>query len=267
VQKPIKRKTKPKKLANDKMANIIYDYPKSSCRCYNCTDKTYSYESTGIPSNMSIVNCEIPAMYDCYNNLSLGSDIQPQDNHGYTMLNPKVFDHQYSNDFQSINCSRGQGCPKVQYASKDPRLISASHSGQVLTLDRPPITNTIKLKDVAQDKTLDKYGQGYSTYSNINAGQIVYYINKAQEDAFFLPNFTIPARVYKNLHKDPMGAILTEYNRVPLKSTNPLNTEKNTYEGGLSWIQDSVEHREDLMSRQMGPQLEQRWGSRWKLPK
>lgn len=246
------------------MANIIYDYPKSSCRCYNCTDTAYSYESTGLPSNMSVVNCEIPAMYDCYNNLPFGCDIQPQDNHGYTMINPQVFDQQYSSDFQSVKCPEKQGCPEVQYASKDPRLISVAHSGQVLTLDRPPITNNIQLKNISQDKSLDGYGQKYSTYSDINAGQIAYYTNKAQEDAFFLPNFTISARVCKSVYKDPMGALLPTYQREPLKNNNPLDTKKDTYEGGLSWIQDSMEHREDLMSRQMGPQLEQRWLPRWK---
>jgi len=245
------------------MANVIYDYPKSSCRCYKCADSTYTCATSGTPSNLSIRNCEIPTMYECYNSKLFRNDIEPQDKYGYSTVNPQVLDGKTSEDFQRVECSREKSCPKTQYASKDPRLISVAHGGQVLTLDRPPMDSTPQLKDVSQDKRLNHYGQDYRTYSDIDGGQYLYYINHAQEDPFFSPNFTISSRVEGGLYRDPMGAFKPDYQRKPLKCNDPLNTEKDSYEGGLSWIQDSLEHREDIMARQLAVRNQQRWQPRW----
>ena len=48
-----------------------------------------------------------------------------------------------------------------------------------------------------------------------------------------------------------------------MKSRNPLTAKKDHYGGCLSWIEDSLEHREDIMSLQMRKQLEQKYEPRW----
>ena len=243
------------------MPNVIYDYPKSSCDCYKCTDVSYLSETKGTPSNMPTVNCKTPDMFNCYNSKPFRYNIEPTNQDGYVNLNPDVMISQYARDFQRIENSTNW--PKVQFVSKDPRLISASHSGQVLTLDRPPIETQPDLDTISTDKTLNKYGQDYRTYSDVNAGQISYYIDKSIEDPFFLPVFATSAKSFGTLYQDPMGAMKPIYDRKPLTCTNHLNTTRNNYSGGLSWIEDSQEFREDIISKQMARRNQERWEPRW----
>lgn len=236
------------------MSNAIYNYPKSFCNCYNCTKKDYKNDTIPeIPTNMSVSNCQTPKLFECYNSVPFRSDIEPLHNNGIKLINPEVIQSKYSPDFQKIEC-RGE----TQYASHDPRLFYAPYA-QTLTLDRPPLDNTSNLSD----KSLTNYGQHYNGYKDINAGQIVYYINKERQEPFFSPLYTTPAYTYGNLYQDPMGSIKPEYNRVPLKYNNPLDTHKQTYDGELSWIQDSTSHREDMLSKQMARTNQQRYESRW----
>lgn len=250
------------------MANIVYNYPKSSCDCYDCVDNKYA-DKTGkndIQTNLSVPNCTIPKMFKCYNAKELWTDIEPIPKSGYTSLN--TLENKFSDDFQKIECGNPQSCPKVQYATKDPRLISASHGGQVLTLDRPAFSSTVKLDNVATDKSLNKYGQNYKTYSDITGGYVQYYIDKSQEDPYFTPNFTVPAYSNGVLYVDPMSSVKPQYYRKPVKCNNLLDTEINNFDdsGCLSWMRDSLETREDLMSRQMAVRNQQRWESRWREP-
>lgn len=53
------------------------------------------------------------------------------------------------------------------------------------------------------------------------------------------------------------------YERKPLTCTSHLNTTRNNYSGGLSWIEDSQEFREDIISKQMAKNNQQRWEPRW----
>ena len=241
------------------------NYPKSSCRCYNCAQRDYnSIPDAGPPSNMSVRNCNISPYYDCYDKRSFSSEIQPTLEKGYVNLNPGVATGSYDKSFEKIACPDNLGglCKNV-YASTDPRLISSFHNGQVLTLDRPPITSEMKLNNINIDPSLNGYGQNYKTYSDINAGQIEYYINKSQEGAFFEPNFSSSARMFGTLYQDPMGSMKPQYDRQPLKCNNPLNTKNAIYDGGLSWIQDSQEHRQDLLSLQMRKRNQERFEPRW----
>ena len=238
------------------MTQVIYNYPKSSCDCYNCGSKSYIENAKGFPTNLSVKNCTIPKSFDCYNNQLLEITKEPEDKKGYIYLNANVYKNKTAKDFEKVqNCSN-YSCPKTQYISRDPRLISVPHSGQVITLDQPPLDSSVNLSQLPYDTNLDSYGQRYNTYSNINAGTIAYYINKEREDAFHSPNFVTPAIVEKSLYRDPMGAMKPQYNR---KTTFCIPQEDNT----LSWITDSQEHRQDLLSRQMRKRNEQRWEPRW----
>jgi hypothetical protein len=226
-------------------------------------EKEYIVDKSGYPTNLSVRNCKIPSAYQCYDTLLFRSDIEPQEKTGYDYLNPAAIQEKYSKDFVKIECRDPQSCPKIQYASTDPRLISVAHGGQVLTLDRPSVDSSVKLADLAVDTRLDGYGQGYRTYSDINAGYISYYVDKSIEDPYFNPNFVTSATTTGKLYQDPMGSMKPYYNRYPLKCNDPLDTDHSTYDGCLSWIQDSTGFREDIMAHQMSRQNRERWEPRW----
>ena len=247
------------------MANIVYDYSKSSCECYGCTSKNYHFPENDDPTNMSVSNCDFSDYYKCYDKKLFGQNQEPSLKSGLDNINPQVLTQKFADDFQKIYCpdNNNISCPSTQYASMDPRLISAEHSGQVLTFDRPPISSEVKLNNILDNKALDKYGQNYRNYSDINAGQIMYYIDKSLEDPYFPPNFITSATATGTLYKDPMGAMKPQYNRKPLLDDNPIGPERNNYEGCLSWMQDSLSHRQDLLSLQMRKGNQERYVPRW----
>jgi len=88
------------------------------------------------------------------------------------------------------------------------------------------------------DKSLDSYGQNYKSYSDINAGQISYYVNKDSEN-IFNRQFT------KNIiYQDPMGSMKPSYNSV-------LEKQSCEKDDCFSFIKDTQFHREDIISLQM----------------
>lgn len=244
--------------------NSEYNYPKSLVDNYMCETKNYKDDLAGNHTNMSIPDCITPELYQCYNVKEFRNSVGPVTHQNYTMLNPDAIKNKYSTEFQPIACEKApyQGCPPLQYASPDPRLISAVRGGDVLTLDRPPIQSSMKTSEIINDKSLNKYGQQYSGYEDINAGQILYYVDKHFIDPFYMPIFSTSANVQGVLYQDPMGSMKPHYIRTPLKCSNPV-TEKFNYDGELSWIHDSTNHREDLLSRQMSKMNQQRFEPRW----
>jgi hypothetical protein len=242
---------------------LVDKYYKSSCNCHNCTRKKYR-EPAGNPTNMSVRGCNFSQYYNCYDENFFRSNIEPRYKTGYESINPEVIQDKYAKNFALIseNKSRLPKSCENAYISSDPRLISASHNGQVLALDRPPIDSTVCLDDL-NNENLKEYGKNYNTYSDINAGQIEYYIDKSRSDPFFNPLFTIPSKSIGKVYKDPMGSMKPQYNRHSLVCNSMLDTTNDNYSGGLSWIQDSTSHREDLLSLQMRKRNEQRWMPRW----
>ena len=206
---------------------------------------------------MSVYNYKFPEYLDCtLNELKFKTDIEPTDKDGYNYINPQVYTEKYAPNFEvfestndkvNIPAPNGwiQPCIGKQVITNDPRLNSASHA-QWLTLDQPPIDSSMKLYNIPYDKKLDKYGQNYRTYSDINAGQIMYYISKSQEDPISEPVYGVSAKVDSYLYQDPMGGISPYYYRTPLKNDNPIGPKRNNYDGCLSWMQDSLNQREDI---------------------
>lgn len=231
------------------------------CNCQPPCKETSMFKS-GYPTNMSVPNCDFSS-FDCVNEIPFKSSIEPGlDKNLFQNLNPRVYTDAYAKDFSRVSCERDKGC-KTVYASSDPRLVSSSHNGQVLTLDRPPIDDSMQLKDICSDKNLNCYGQNYRNYFDVNAGQIMYYVDGSISDPFFTPVFSTQARVFSTVYKDPMGSLKPHYYREPLKCNNPLDTTHDTYVGGLSWMQDSDSFREDIMSKQMSRINQQRYEPRW----
>ena len=144
------------------------------------------------------------------------------------------------------------------FYNSDPRLISVSHRGQPLLLDRPPIQSS--MKEIAKSERLNGYGQKYKSYSDINAGQIAYIIDKSIQDPYFSPNFNNSSIVTKSLYQDPMGALKPRYLRVPFRDANPIGQPlRNNYVGCLSFMEDSLEQRENIMASQMSVHNQQRF--------
>ena len=237
------------------------DYPKSSCVCYQCDKKKYDKNTNGNPSNMSLTNCQFPKFFDCGDIFEFNSSIHPNKQSGIKILNPQALQDKYDNNYTPLNCNI-KGCNQKVYSSSDPRLLSVPLC-QYLTLDRPPIQSKINVNEIANDKSLDNYGQNYTGYSDINAGQILYYENKETAEPFHSPNFSTSAYTTSSVIQDPMGQIRPSYIRYPLTKPDHLNTKKEKYSGCLSWIQDSTDHREDIMSKQMETFNKQRWEPRW----
>jgi hypothetical protein len=263
------------------MNDSIYNYPKSFCNCYRCTQNDYDIETKGNPTNMSVYDCEFPEYFECYDNKNFKNDLEPTTKKGYVHLNPEVYTDKYSKNFANVRLPKENkksslnsiypvpngwlelGPVEKQITMDDPRLYNAAH-GRWLTLDEPPIESSKKLYEIPYDKSLDKYGQYYKTYSDINAGQIMYYVDKELEDPFFKPNYANTGDVKGVLYKDPMGAMKPQYSFKNLKDDDPIRSaERDNYDGGLSWIQDSTNHRQDLMSLQQRKHNEQNWQYRY----
>lgn len=248
------------------MTDLINNYPKSSCNCYKCGLNNYKFPKKGKPTNISVRDCEVPDYYDCYYTKEFKDQIEPRNIKGYIDLNPECIQKNYDKSFQKIECDKEclNGEKKIIYTSTDPRLISSAHNGQVLTLDRPPLTDSIKLADIYTDPSMKYYGKTeYSSYSDVNAGQILYYIDRSIEDAFYEPIFQNNAYVKGELYKDPMDSMKPQYNRTPVYNDNFLNTKRDNYRGRLSWIEDSNEQREDIIALQQRKYNQTKYSSRW----
>ena len=249
---------------------MITNYPTSLCNCFN-NDCDNTRSTQGYNSNLSIKNCDFKK-YDCnigkYNDCGrkeiFKQQIEPRLLNDFDILNKNVYKSAFDKTFQKVDCPRNNGCNSTVYTSNDPRLVSVVNGGQIQTLDRPPLNASIKLADIYTDPSLKNYGANYKSYDDINAGDIVYYIDKSIEDAFFQPNFTNPSNVTGVIYKDPMSAFKPVYERKPIKDNNMLDTNRNrTYNTGLSFLNDTNEHREDLMSKQMYKTNKNRYSSRW----
>lgn len=206
-------------------------------------------------TNMSIRNGNIPKEFDFVDKLQFRKRNEPRKQNAISILNPEALNNKYANDFYPIDS-------RSRWGSRDPKLFSASHE-QVLTFDRPPIDGTIPLEKIYTDTSLDGYGKNYRTYSDISAGHITYYIDKSIEDPFFEPLYTNKILSSGELYKDPMGGIKPQYERRVLIQNDPINMDRTSYNGCLSWIEDTQEHREDLLSKQMSKYNQQRWEPRW----
>ena len=237
----------------------IIENSKSSCECVNCHNNYNINSSVEDPTNMSIDNCDLN---HCHTNTYFKSQVEPTNKYGIVALNNLDKDDK---TFQVIDVEK---CPNSACKGKtyinvgDSRLINAY--GQVLQLDKPPMNSQVHMNDTASNKNLNNYGQNYTSYKDINAGQYSYYISKDIEDAYFNPLFVDKTKVLGNVYKDPMDALKPEYIRILDKKFDPVR-DKSDLLGStcLSFINDSQHHREDLLEKQMRKINSQRYAPRW----
>lgn len=250
------------------MANVIYNYPKSSCACYECDKDVYKFNN-GPPTNLGVSGYNVSDYYDCFQIKPFKQQIEPRIASGVESINPGVYSmNKRDPTFVAIDSSKCKysTCEGTTYLNSDARLFNAA-AGQWIQLDKPPINSSQKLNTLTTDTGLNSYGKNYETYSNINSGQIMYYIAKDREDAYYDTLFSTPFITTGVMYKDPMGNIKPIYIRNPINpQTNPMTTEYNNSKPDelcLSFISDTQKHREDIITSQMTSINQQRWEPRW----
>jgi len=237
---------------------MYFSYPQSSCDSYLFPPESLS--TVGPETNLGIRNINTKAFLHT-DRQSLGSKIGPDPNaKGDVILNPQVRDENLAKDFFPVTCSLS-GCDHIQYASEDPRLVNAAVP-MTLTLNQPPATSSVSNQDI-YSPSLNNYGQNYKQYSDISAGQITYYIDDSIKAPFHSPNFTNQAVVSAQMYQDPMGGLKPQYTRSPIVKPPPVGSLRNCYEGCLSWIEDSQNQREEIMSTQISKSNNHKYSARW----
>lgn len=84
----------------------------------------------------------------------------------------------------------------------------------------------------------------YNNFNEIKGGEIEYLPERRGVlDNFRSPNFQNTAFIQSKLYKDPMGSLKPEYTRI--------QTKNNLVVDQVTWMQDSCEWREEIISRQM----------------
>ena len=220
------------------MTDTTHHYPKSCCNYLYC-DKDNSIELS-----KNAINNEYISYY--YDKNVFKVNQEPSSKVGYTIINPSVLsDDKLDKTFKSYN-------QKTCYLTRDPRLYN--QGGTWIQLDKEPLNSSVKLSSLNTDKSLNNYGKGYNSYSDINTGQYLYYVNKEAEEAFSDPLFSTKAISVGTMYRDPMGSIKHSYERIPIKNYNPIidnNQYDETDEYCLSFIRDTQFQREDILALQM----------------
>lgn len=211
--------------------NSIPRYPKTSCNlcenytCSNCVSNQNNHGTTPkICSNKS-------------KNIMFGKTTGP------LLINSKNCT-KYLNDETGMKTVHNffQINENGPYYSYDPRIRSPA-TGQEMPLNVPPKSSKVLLQNV-YNNSLIKYGQHYNTYADINTGQIQYYTSKDLSNPLIHPVFTIQSNVQKDMFVDPMGSSSPQYTRNP-------KTKNNRNISDYQYMRDSLEHREDIISKQM----------------
>jgi hypothetical protein len=224
----------------------IYNYPKTSVTitpprsCISTCNPTYPFyvHRTDRQSN----------------NTSTSYSGVRDTNNGFVMLNPTVFEHnKVDPNYREISgqCS-GSSCGSTTYLNSDPRLCNAAGSTW-LQLDRLPLSSTVKLDTLTKDRSLDRYGQHYNSYADINTGQIMYYLNRNSQSI----NFPTKIPTVCEPYTDPMGVgkpyLNAQYdqgiNPITSQSCNQTDIPSSNY--CLSWIRDSQYQRDDITALKM----------------
>jgi hypothetical protein len=254
------------------------NYPQMNYRIQNSDGDRLKYNrlkynllDDDVPDSVSIGNCGPTSKFFANETTNLGIVVPSPENIKTIASNPgpvrkgKQYDitnlnnqtYKAATDFYSVDCANPSDCNSNRtYVAFDQRLFDPIRN-IVTKLDSIPYDGEITMDQVYDPKYVRKgYGKGYETYSDIDAGQILYYNDATIANPYFNPNFIIPNNTYTQLMRTPMGSIEPQYYNV--------NTQKSLRNLGCNrWVQDSLFNREDLMSRQMSLMNKQNWSARW----
>ena len=217
-------------------------YPKTSCDCSECPTGTPLWPAINTnptsTNNLGLASCnQINQISTCHNTSFIGMSKEPNPwtQNSIEVLNPNFGLTKADGFFHTTN--------DCTVTAVDPRLVNPMYGATPLQLNRAPFTGSVRLKDIYSDE-LDNYGQNYKNYKDIDAGQIVYYVDNDITDALSLPNFTMRSNVKNTVFRTPMGGLWPRYEATPF-------TEDHKYISPQQFTRDTVFQREDIMSRQM----------------
>jgi hypothetical protein len=128
-----------------------------------------------------------------------------------------------------------------KYTSLDPRLIDVMRGGYSMQLNVPVYDATWKSFNRGLGNKIGT--QQYSSYTDIDGGQVSYYVDDYLTQPYFAPNYQIRSQIQPRVFIDPMGSLKPEYNRVPILQTA-------SYISDYRFDQDQIGFREDIMSLQ-----------------
>lgn len=214
---------------------------------------TYSIDKV-IAGNLSLYSgcCPLP---DIAGNLyNLSSD--------YITMADKPSSTQYLNrlgltPMPDYKVKKTYGNRDGYFYPNDGRIVDIPR-GIKTVLDAPASVGSVDM-DLVSSFDNRNYGAVYQTYSDINNGQIAYYIDPSQSQPFEYPNYSISSNVDKIIRKDPMDSVKPEYIKKPITSTlyNMSNDQQT---------RDALFFREDIMSRQQNRYNRESWLNRWVKP-
>lgn len=224
---------------------------------YPCTEiRTFDINQQPPVKSQSVVNCINDTPTDksqisqpCFG-LDLATDFIPVFDTGinstFAPLNPNVRPHR-------------PPCSNPQWVSLDSRLMSPVHSpldfNDKQTLDAPPYTGETPLNKIYDDK-LTNYGQNYKNYTDINGGQIRYYVDKDLTPVLFDPLFVIKSNVQSEIFQDPMTNTKFQTIRDPVYRDN---RDVSDYQVD----RDEIGFRENLMHSQMAVMNQRDYNHVW----
>jgi hypothetical protein len=150
--------------------------------------------------------------------------------------------------------------PMTDYHKKNDKIIYGWDSrmvdarGMRLELDQPAKIGAVDMDDVYKVNNKD-YGGVYKTYSDINNGNIAYYVDQSVSQPFFNPVYTLSSNVEKSILLDPMNNPKPDYKK----------TVQSTLYGVVNdqYARDQLSFREELMSRQQNLYNRTSWTNRW----
>ena len=242
--------------------------------CDDCEKGIFNFHKYGIPTNIGVRNGDVDSTFIDDNYKFFKKSLEPTEADEYLIYNPDCWKKSEAPQFEKIdardtrsyanlykddvsenhlNIDGVLGFKGVQniYTSTEPdgRLVLVPAGGEILVLDKPPKYENMPVNDsIYTDPRMTDYRtKVYQDYTDIKSGDAIYYLPGTHSDAYYGPNYVNPMIVEGVLYKDPMGSINPEYIRKPIINYNVLDTKKNNY-GELTWIRDSQETREDLMS-------------------
>jgi hypothetical protein len=215
-----------------------------------------------VPTNLSRNEGHFQDNFQEYNSKPFHYAEKQELKKGYKILNSKLVQNKYNtNDFDKINVDgKNVYITNKLYGS----VKSSFHDGQYTLVDVPYRDSNVNISQIDKiyGDDFNGYTTNYKNYNQIEGGDITYYVNRENAVPFISPLFSSDFNTTSVLYKDPMGGVRPVYIRQPNKPTNKL-TERNTFEYGLSWVEDTNEHREDMMARNLQKINKNRWTPRW----
>lgn len=198
-----------------------------------------------VPGNLATGACKTPGGFQCSDTEFVGATVSHT---GCVDRRERVLNGSGGLSASREFCEAPESaCGARGYTSDDPRLLSLIR-GQRLVLDKAPLESNPE----------SCRNQRYSTYSDINNGQIVYYLTDTDVQPYITPNYIMKSKVVHDVFIDAMGGVRPNYYRYPIDECEQLERLAPD-----QYSRDALSWREDLMARQSMKQNQMSWGKRW----